>query len=87
MFYRQYSVHVYKLDLEYLLVTNDEPKASILVKQSGWEVDYVGRTQYVFETGDKRYLGLNSGVWTGVETGYVVNSTGTYSSADAYKVI
>jgi len=68
----------FKLEFDYLLKTNDEPPAYILVKQSGWEVNYIGRTNYVLETGDSRYSFVNTGVWTGVETGYVNNATGTF---------
>lgn len=68
----------YKLQLEYLLKTSDLEPAYILVKQVGWEVNFVGRTTYVFETGDPRYIALNTGVHIGVETGYVMNGTGTY---------
>lgn len=76
--YYQLSEPVYKLEFEYLLKTADSPPAYILVKQKGWEVDFVGRTQYALETGDARYSGLNTGVWTGVEVSYVVNATGTF---------
>jgi hypothetical protein len=76
--YYQLSEHVYQIEFEYLLKTVDSPPAYILVKQKGWEVDFIGRTQYALETGDARYSGLNTGVWTGVETVYATNTTGTF---------
>ncbi|KAJ5042367.1 uncharacterized protein L3040_004916 [Drepanopeziza brunnea f. sp. 'multigermtubi'] len=79
--------HIYKLSFEYLLTTNESPPAAILVKQSGWEVNYVGRTTYAFETGNPRYAFVNSGVYVGVETGYAVNGTKTYSSVDGYTLV
>lgn len=48
------------------------------MKQTGWEVNYSGRTTYVFETGDTRYSAVNTAVYVGVETGYVINGTKTY---------
>ncbi|KAK0101216.1 hypothetical protein ONS95_012802 [Cadophora gregata] len=77
----------YKLELEYLIQTSEIPPASIVVKQTGWEVNFVGRTTYVFETGDSKYSFINSGVYIGVETAYVVNGTSTYSSVDGYSLV
>ena len=68
----------YKLGFEYLLKTSEDPPANIVVRQSGWEVKFVGRTTYDFETGDARYSFINTGVYVGVETGYVMNGTTTY---------
>ncbi|PBP21897.1 hypothetical protein BUE80_DR007307, partial [Diplocarpon rosae] len=72
----------YKIEFQYLLKTSESPPASILVRQFGWEVNRVGRTTYVFETGDSRYSAVNTGVYVGVETGYVVNLTKTYCEYD-----
>ncbi|CAL3962735.1 unnamed protein product [Diplocarpon coronariae] len=77
----------YKIDFQYFLKTSESPPASFLVKQFGWEVSRVGRTTYVFETGDARYSTVNTGVYIGVETGYVVNNTKTYSSVDGYTLV
>jgi len=68
----------YKLEFEYLLKTDEKVPAYILVKQKGWEVNFVGRTAYVLESGDARYAALNTGVYIGVETSYVANATGTF---------
>lgn len=68
----------YKLEVEYLLKTNDKPPAYVLVKQTGWEVNFVGRTNYEMQSGDARYSAVNTGVWVGVETAYVSNATGTF---------
>ena len=68
----------YKLEIEYLLKTNDKPPAYVLVKQTGWEVNFVGRTNYVMESGDARYSAVNTGVWVGIETAYVSNATGIF---------
>ncbi|KAG4412888.1 hypothetical protein IFR04_013962 [Cadophora malorum] len=72
----------YKLGFEYLLKTSETPPANIVVRQSGWEVKFVGRTTYAFETGDARYSFINTGVYVGVETGYVMNGTTTYCELD-----
>ncbi|KAH7378174.1 hypothetical protein BKA64DRAFT_750544 [Cadophora sp. MPI-SDFR-AT-0126] len=77
----------YKLGFEYLLQTAEYPPASIVVRQAGWEVNFVGRTTYGFETGDAKYRGINTGVYIGVETGYVVNGTTTYTSVDGYSLV
>ena len=68
----------YKLGFEYLLQTFETPPATIVVRQSGWEVNFVGRTTYAFETGDARYSFINTGVYVGVETGFEMNGTTTY---------
>ncbi|KAL2067629.1 hypothetical protein VTL71DRAFT_15725 [Oculimacula yallundae] len=77
----------YRLDFEYLIKTSDTPPASFVVKQSGWEVNRVGRTTYSFATGDSRYSFVNSGVYIGVEVGYVVNGTTTHSAVDGYTLV
>ncbi|PVH74393.1 hypothetical protein DL98DRAFT_537460 [Cadophora sp. DSE1049] len=77
----------YKLGFEYLLQTSETPNASIVVRQSGWEANFVGRTTYAFEIGDSRYSFVNTGVYIGVENGYVMNGTTTYSSVDGYSLV
>lgn len=69
------------LDTNYLLKTDDEEPAYILIRTSGWVTD-TWRLFIKLETGDSRYYDLNFEMWVAGLT-----SSGTNGSYGEYQNI
>lgn len=57
------------LDTNYLLTTDDEVPAHLLIRTSGWSTAESWRLYIKIETGDERYFFLNTRMWVGALTG------------------